>query len=369
MTERLVPREGGPKAASDEAPQAEHPPEAEQLPHTEQLPPTEHLYAVAEVARLFELPESRIRYWSQTGFIAPSLRRGKRRFYSFRDLVAVKVAKELLDAGQPLQRVRRSLDALRAQLPRVEAPLARLRLRSEDGRIVVEDGAATFEASTGQLLLDFDVDSLRDRVAEVRTLPWVGAETRDLRPGEARPASAYEAFQRALEHEERWDGHNLTAPELAAARRDYELAVELDPGFAAAWTNLGSLLALGEQLERARDCFDAALRADPDQPEAQCNLAELALRGGEIELAIAGFRQVLRSEPDHLEAHYGLARALLEVGGKGQALAHLERFCLEVGRLPAHEGAADLESRRDQVEQVVALLRRELGDGPGVVGE
>ena len=60
---------------------------------------TDHLYSAAEVARLFELPESRVRYWSQTGFIAPSVRDGNRRFYTFRDLIAVKVAKELLDAG------------------------------------------------------------------------------------------------------------------------------------------------------------------------------------------------------------------------------------------------------------------------------
>ncbi|HLT38325.1 MAG TPA: helix-turn-helix domain-containing protein, partial [Enhygromyxa sp.] len=65
---------------------------------------TEHLYTAAEVARLFELPESRVRYWSQTGFITPSVRQGARRFYTFQDLISIKVAKELLDAGLPLQR-------------------------------------------------------------------------------------------------------------------------------------------------------------------------------------------------------------------------------------------------------------------------
>ena len=134
----------------------------------------EHLYSVAEVARLFELPPSRVRYWSQTGFISPSIRRGNRRFYTFQDLISIKVAKELLDAGLPLQRVRRSLDALRFHLPRVDAPLARLRIRSDADRILIKEGETTFEATTGQLLLDFDVEKLRDQVAEVLTLPWVG---------------------------------------------------------------------------------------------------------------------------------------------------------------------------------------------------
>jgi DNA-binding transcriptional MerR regulator len=319
---------------------------------------TEHLYTVAEVARLFELPESRVRYWSQTGFITPSIKQGARRFYTFRDLISIKVAKELLDAGLPLQRVRRSLDALRYHLPRVDAPLARLRIRSDADRIVVEDGAATYEATTGQLLLDFDIDKLRDRVAEVLTLPWVDGRRQSAEP---QATSAYEAFQRGLAHEEQWDGVSIESQPFRSAIACYEQAVELDGEFSAAWTNLGSLLAMTGELERARDCFDHALRSDPDQPEAQCNLAELALRSGEIELAISGFRQVLRSDPDQLEAHYGLARALLEVGGKGQALAHLERFCHEVERLPVSERNADLKARKRHVERVMKLLRQELG--------
>ena len=320
---------------------------------------SEHLYSVPEVARLFELPQSRVRYWSQTGFITPSVRRGNRRYYTFQDLISIKVAKELLDAGLPLQRVRRSLDALRFHRPRVDAPLARLRIRSEADRILVEEGETTFEATTGQLLLDFDVEKLRDQVAEVLTLPWVGGGEH---PGAtpALPDSAYEAFQRGLELESSWDGISLGDAALESALAAYERATELDPQFAAAWTNLGSLLAVKGELDRARDCFDHALRCDPEQPEAQCNLAELALRAGEVEIAIAGFRQALRIDPEQLEAHYGLARALLEVGGKGQALAHLERFCRAVDRLPTTERNAELVVRRRQVGKVVDILREEL---------
>lgn len=332
----------------------------------------DHLYSVAEVAKLFELPQSRVRYWSQTGFISPSIRQGKRRFYTFQDLISIKVAKELLDAGQPLQRVRRSLDALRCYLPRMDAPLARLRIRSDSDRILVEEGETTYEASTGQLLLDFDVDTLRKSVAEVLTLPWVrdrdrdeaaGAGEGELGPSRSAPAvlaSAYEIFQVALEHEMRWDGRDIQSEHFGNALAAYAQATELDPSFAAAWTNYGSLLAVTGDTDRARDCFDQALQHDPDQPEAQCNLAELALRDGELELAIAGFRQVLRVDPDNYEAHYGLARGLMEVGGKAQALAHLERFCGAIDRLPDEEATDDLLLRKAQVERVVAALRREL---------
>jgi tetratricopeptide (TPR) repeat protein len=251
--------------------------------------------------------------------------------------------------------VRRSLDVLRLSLPRIDAPLARLRIRCDHDQVLVEDEQGTFEATTGQLLLDFRLGALRDQAAAVLTLPWVAEE------GHSDSRTAYEAFTAALELEQEWDGTDPHAPAFVAARAAYERALELDPGFAAAWTNLGGLLAEAGDIEGARDAFDQALACDPDQPEAQCNLAELALRDGDTEVAISGFRRVLVAVPDFADAHYGLARALLAVGGRGQALAHLERFCSAAERLPVAERDAELERRYRGAQRVVERLRRELG--------
>ena len=318
--------------------------------------PKEGRYSVAEAARMFALPEARLRYWSQTGFITPSLRFGGRRYYAFTDLVAVKVAKELLDAGHPLKRVRRSLDALREQVPGEASPLSRLRIRSDHDRIVVDAASGRFEANTGQCLLDFDLQEVRDQVAEVRSLPWVGSEDRG-----GFGTTAYDAFLHGNEAEARWHDAGAPGPSHPAyleAKAAYEEAIELDDAFAAAWTNLGGLLAAGGDLEGARDHFDEALRCDPDQEEARCNLAELALRDGDFDVAIEGFRAVLSNDPDHLEAHYGLARALLRVGGQAQAKAHLERFCQAVEGLPAASRPDELERRRDQAAVVLRSLAR-----------
>ena len=86
------------------------------------------LYSIKDVARIFGLQESRLRYWLQTGFITPSVRRGGRHFYTFSDLVSVKTAIELLDAGLSMQRVRKNLIALRQVLPDDDQPMARLRI-------------------------------------------------------------------------------------------------------------------------------------------------------------------------------------------------------------------------------------------------
>lgn len=331
------------------------------------LPPTlrpvadeDGAYAVREVARLFEVPEHRLRYWSQTGFLVPSVRRGERRLYTFRDLIAVKVAKGLLDSGLPLRRVRRQLEALRTTLPKVQTPLHDLRIRCEHDRVVVDDAAHRFEASSGQLVIDFEVSTLRDQAAQVLALPWVDDRPSD-DDDDGTPCTAYEWFLFGQQLEDEWGGAPSDTDGLMRAQQAYQTALELDPSLAAAWTNLGGLLAEVGELEEAAEHFEEALRHDPEQIPARLNLAAIAVHEGQPTRAIEAYREVLRRDPDCLEAHYGLARALIKHGGKGEALAHLERFRLAVDRLPAHERDEELQARRDQAQTVIGKLRRELG--------
>jgi len=305
-------------------------------------------YSLRQVARVLAVPEHRLRYWSQTGFIVPTAGGGR---YSFRDLIAVKVARALLDGGVPLRRVRRSLAALAKTLPGIDTSLAGLRIRCDHERVLVDGDDHSFEASTGQLVLDFAVDVLQREAAEVVALP-ISEEIDGPHDG---PRDAYEYFLLGCELEHEWDGAPADLDGFAAAREAYEEALRRDPSLSAAWTNLGALLAHTGDYDAARACFDKALRDDPEQPEALCNLAELSLREGDAEGAALGYRHLLRSSPDWLEAHYGLARALLSLGGKVQALAHLERFCAAVDLLP--RVAPELALRQRSALAVIAELR------------
>jgi DNA-binding transcriptional MerR regulator len=312
-------------------------------------------YTLAQVARLFNVSERRLRYWSQTKFIAPSRADDGRLHYSFEDLVSIRVAKQLLDSGLTLQRVRKCLENLRAQMPRLQAPLASLRFESERESIVVADGQTRFEVNSGQLVFDLEVEAVRRDVAQVVCLPWVNRNrTPTSQPSESDPRAW---FEKGVEWESQWDGEDPQATEFIEAKHAYEKSLEIDPHFAPSFTNLGTLLAQSGDLDHARDYFDLALAHDPEQPEARCNLAELALRGGEHRLAIEGFRAVLRSFPDYLEAHYGLARALMAAGVRTQALVHLERFCAAVDRVPRSQWDDELERRRNCAEVVMDTLR------------
>jgi DNA-binding transcriptional MerR regulator len=109
------------------------------------------LYRSREVAQILGISRRQLRYWAQTDLVRPSLHSpGGHHRYTFRDLIALKTAKRLLDAGVSVQRLRKSIRALRRILPTVERPLAELVLvTTGDIVLVVHEGSA-FEAATGQ---------------------------------------------------------------------------------------------------------------------------------------------------------------------------------------------------------------------------
>src|SRR5262249_23998422 len=75
------------------------------------------LYSLPDVARTPGVQESRLRYWQQTGFLGATVRKGGRFYYTFCDLVAVKSAKDPLEADIPLQKARKAVHGLRKALP------------------------------------------------------------------------------------------------------------------------------------------------------------------------------------------------------------------------------------------------------------
>ena len=109
-----------------------------------------HLRA-GQVVRILGVSRRQLQYWADTGLIVPSARtRGGQRRYTFEDLVAVKAAKQLIDAGVSVQRIRSSLGSLRRILPTVRRPLSELVLVATGDVVLVLCDGAQFEALTGQ---------------------------------------------------------------------------------------------------------------------------------------------------------------------------------------------------------------------------
>lgn len=77
-------------------------------------------FSAPQACKLVGLSYRQIDYWARTGLLRPSLLDGKgsgrRRRYSYRDLVQLKVIRRLLDAGIGLVKIRRAVPFLDAQL-------------------------------------------------------------------------------------------------------------------------------------------------------------------------------------------------------------------------------------------------------------
>lgn len=272
-------------------------------------------YGFSAAARVLGVPESKLRYWSQSGFVGPSLRRGGRQLYSFQDLVSVRAAKELVDRGfQPAQ-IRKALERVRAKLPTVDRPLDKLRVAWDGNTLALVDDGVTFEVS-GQRCFDFGLSDLAARASEVLALAGVAAAAEAV-PAE-RPKGAYEWFSAGLDYESTGD--------FVAAADCYRRALDVDPALAAAHSNLGGVAFRQGDISLARIEFESALRLDPDLPEARYNLATLLYQQGETERAAAELRRVVQQNPWFADAHYNLATTLEKLGGRRQAAEHLQRF-------------------------------------------
>ena len=94
-------------------------------------------------------------------------RPGRRRLYSFRDLVALRVVRSLLDNGMSVQRVRRAWDYLRRSAD-MDQHLSEVQLVTDGQSIFkVDDDAELLDAlRKGQLAFFVEIDKITRSVAE-----------------------------------------------------------------------------------------------------------------------------------------------------------------------------------------------------------
>jgi len=101
--------------------------------------------------RITGLSRRQLSYWRKTGLVCPQKHTsGGHARYSFSDLLALKAAKKLIDAGVSVQRIRKTIGSLVSFLPSCTAPLSELSLVVTGDMILVLHREAAFEALTGQ---------------------------------------------------------------------------------------------------------------------------------------------------------------------------------------------------------------------------
>ena len=100
------------------------------------------IFGKKAVIALTGVSPRQVEHWATSDVVRPSIPaegKGTRRGYSFKDLVAMRVAKRLKDEGISLQKIRKALEYLRKNFPDVKEPLAELRLLTDGETIFLMD--------------------------------------------------------------------------------------------------------------------------------------------------------------------------------------------------------------------------------------
>ncbi len=146
-SERSVPSESDHQTAGDALSFGGCPLEAE----ARRRASAETQLSTGDVVRVIGLSRRQLQYWAETGLVVPSARTpGGHRRYTFSDLIALKAAKQLIDAGVSVQRIRSSIGVLERILPQVRHPLSELVLVATGDVVLVLREDSAFEALSGQ---------------------------------------------------------------------------------------------------------------------------------------------------------------------------------------------------------------------------
>jgi tetratricopeptide (TPR) repeat protein len=267
---------------------------------------TERIYGLRELTRILTLTPRRAAQLKRLDLL-----HGKSG-YTFRELLALRAAAALLDAGASVRQIREALDALRRKDPTLRQPLAEMRLVLDGSQLLVESDRVRFDPRTGQTVLDLDAGTL-EKAANATMVTGL------VRPLQPPVEQAERWFERASE----WDADPAQWEDAIEA---YRRVVAIDPSYAAAWNNLGLLLHRLGRYDEARDAYAAALRANAACAEAAYNLGSLSEDTGDVEEAIRCYRRALDVSPDYADAHFNLAGALARAGRGDEAVRHWQRY-------------------------------------------
>ncbi len=254
-------------------------------------------YTRADIQRILNVTEKQLKQWEEFQVVSP-LTPPAREFYDFRDLIALRTAKQLVEKGISPSKLRHSLQALRQKLSEIKSPLTELRIVSNGKDILVEGASGgQLEPISGQFILNF---ATRELVENLRMMPERSADS---------------WFQLALELD-------AEPASRAQAIEAYERVIALDPKHVDALLNRGTLAFEDGRLEAARDYFARAVELEPQNPLGRFNLGTTLDDLGLLQEARQHLRLAVRLDPQNADARYTLATICDKLASSEEAREH-----------------------------------------------
>ena len=273
-------------------------------------------YRRQDVLRIFEMSSRQLQAWERAGLIP------QQEIYSFQDLGQLRILCALRAEDVSSASIRDSVLAMKA-VSGMANPLLETRVVRTGTRLAFRHHGAMVDPIRRQFLFDFERGSQQAVAA-------VAAEPSPLRrPAPAGPRALQELFLAAVRAEE--------AAEKQRAISLYEEILTLDPDYAAAAINLGTIYFHLRQYARAEDLYLRATAADPNYVLAYFDLGNVLDELERLDESIAAYLKAVTLSPAYADAHYNLALAYERRGQHRPALRHWRAYV----RLDNHGPWAD----------------------------
>jgi arylsulfatase A-like enzyme/tetratricopeptide (TPR) repeat protein len=136
----------------------------------------------------------------------------------------------------------------------------------------------------------------------------------------------------------------------AQALTTFARSLEIDPGNAMTYENIGTVHLQAGRLADAKRAFERATASNPDSSQAHAGLAVVALKSGDRKTAIAEWTRSVQLQPSNFDAVYTLGMQLLEDGQTEAARRYLTQF---IQHAPRGQYGADI----DKVSALLARLK------------
>jgi tetratricopeptide (TPR) repeat protein len=224
--------------------------------------------------------------------------------YSFFDLLQLRKLRELRAKRVRPAVIRDSLRAMMQQVAGMENPLLEASAFATKSRVAFRHHGSSVEPLAGQFVMDFT----EQRVIEP-------AKIRPMRTAE----TASEFFARGVALEE-------DPGAQAEAIEAYNKCVELDPGHAAAYINLGTLYYNRQDYLLAERYYRKAIEVDPRYALAYFDLGNVLDETGRLQDAIHAYNSAIALAPTYADAHYNLALAYEKARHPRKALRHWQAY-------------------------------------------
>ena len=259
-------------------------------------------YSRQDVLRILQITSRQLQGWERANLI-PQLQ-----VYSFQDLGQLRILRVLREECVPAASIRDSIVAMKA-VAGMTNPLLEACLVRTGSRLAFRHHGAVFDPIRRQLLFDFD---RADGVAP-HSEPCLLRKR-----GAPNPRGIQERFLAAVQAEE--------AAEKQRAIALYEEILAIDPNYAPAYINLGTIYFHLRQFTKAEDLYRRATVADPGYVLAFFDLGNVLDELQRLEESIGAYRRAVALAPRYADAHYNLALAHERRGERRHALRHWQAY-------------------------------------------